>query len=427
MSSQTILPENTARHTVKVSAQAMSIHQQISQLIEQKIESSQSGIRFSEFMQLALYTPALGYYQNSLFKLGDKGDFITAPEMGNLFARCISTVLADNFNLTKTLSNVSPAIFELGAGSGKLAADLMTHLTDLHVPLADYYILETSPSLQSLQAHRLERLSQQDESTTAIATQVHWLERFPTEFSGVILANEVVDAMPFERICLVDGVWHYWLVTQVSQKNTSCSLHTEAARALFDWTLGEPVELRLLPDILRDTQQFPNGYTTEIRPTVKGWLAGLYAGMQQGSVYLFDYGYPATEYYHPQRINGTAKCFSRHQEHNNLLALAGLQDITAHVDFSQLAFDAVSVGFDVSGFTTQSGFLLESGILEWHSGGRRVEDIQMSQQIQKLIAPGQMGEIVKVIRLDKNINQYHHESNPLSHKGFVFQDQLGRL
>lgn len=377
----------------QLSPQATEINQKLIALIKRRIEENQGAISFAEYMQLALYAPQLGYYQNELLTFGAKGDFVTAPEMGGLFADCLANSIG---SLDKDLT---ANILEIGAGSGKLAADLLCQLNDKNRMPEHYFILEPSASLQSLQ---YETIKQQ---TPDLLSRVSWLTGLPKNLNGVIIANEVVDAIPCNRIQNTNDGWKYLGVT--CGENNS-----------FVYQLTQLVKTTDLPPILIE-QSYPENYITELRPWTKGWVQGLANSLEAGAILLFDYGYPQLEYYHPQRIEGSLQCFSRHTSQDNPFELVGLQDITAHVDFTQIAQVAHDNGMDIDGFTTQAGFLLENGILDQTELSNSSANYAISQQIQKLTSPGQMGELVKVIGLSKNIN-----SQP---RGFTLQNQLHRL
>ena len=383
---------------LKVSQDVLAIHQRLVGEICTRIEQNSGAIHFQDFMQMALYLPQYGYYQNELCKLGEQGDFITAPEMGTHFAVCIANSLA-------ALDTESRAqIIEVGAGSGALAIDLLLALAANDQLPKQYYILEPSANLQALQKQNIAKQLPEE-----IFAQVRWLKDLPDDFTGTVIANEVVDAIPCERIIRAQSGWHYQGVTWTEE--------------IFQWKTLEIVKQQHLPETLMELNNYQLGYTTEIRPLVSPWIERLSRCVRQGWVMLFDYGYPQREFYHPQRTEGSLRCFSRHQAHSSALELVGLQDITGHVDFTELAKAAVASGFDVSGFTTQSGFLLETGILDSSLSKIESENSKArylsSQQIQKLITPGQMGEVIKVIAFSKAT-----DDQPA---GFTLQDHLHRL
>lgn len=383
---------------IKLSSSASLIHEKLKAKIIERISQNAGVIAFSEFMQMALYESELGYYKNQLRKFGQQGDFITAPEMGDLFARSIANSITDCLNKQDLNNN----IFELGAGSGALAADLLSELKMTNALPDKYYILESSASLQSLQKQTLES------KVPELAERVIWLDRLPDNFHGIIIANEVADALPCEVIQMSGGRWQYLGVAYNGEQ--------------FIWQSTTEVAKVDLPKTLHQLNSYTDGYTTELRPLLNGWINGLANSLNTGSILLFDYGYPQAELYHPQRIEGSLRAFSRHQAHSQVFELVGLEDITSHVDFTQVAISAINAGLQVDGFTTQMGYLLENGILEMGSSAveQNLEKHYLySQQVQKLTSPGQMGEVVKVIKMNKN--------TAISPKGFQLQDHLCRL
>ncbi|MDH5628619.1 MAG: SAM-dependent methyltransferase [Gammaproteobacteria bacterium] len=384
----------TNQNQLKLSPQAEAIQQKLVQLIQEKIRNSDTKeIGFDDFVNMALYEPQLGYYQNNLRTFGEQGDFITAPEMGNLFAHGIAKSIKD------ALSEAGMSILEIGAGSGQLATDLLLTFNNENLK---YLILEPSATLQSLQNETIK--TQADK----FYQQVTWLNNLPENFEGIIIANEVMDAIPCQMIQKQedkqDG-WHYLNV----------GLDEGGG---FVWQAGEAVELSSLPAALQ-SEDYPADYMTELRPWLSGWIKGLSKCLKKGAVLLFDYGYGQSEYYHSQRLKGTLQCFSRHTKNDNPFQLVGLQDITAHVDFTQVIETAHNEGFDIEGYTTQAGFLIENGILDQQAAVDEKQQYMMSQQIQKLTTQGQMGEIIKVIGLSKQMTA--------DLKGFDLQCQLHRL
>jgi len=380
---------------IQISAKAQQINQQLVGLIADKIKQNNRGISFAEYMQLALYAPSLGYYQNGLQKFGAQGDFITAPEMGDLFAYGLVNSI---ISLDEKLSD---HLLEIGAGTGQLAGDILLQLEALGRAPEQYFILEPSANLQALQFETIQSKVPQ------LIDRVKWLKALPQNFHGVIFANEVLDAIPCERIEKTESGWQQLGVTF---KNGQ-----------FDWKIIDDIAAEDLPELLQGGA-FIEGYISETRPLVDSWINSLSDCLEQGLILLFDYGYPQLEYYHPQRTDGSLRCFTNHQAHSQPLELTGLQDITAHVDFTQVAKAAIESGLEIDGFTSQAGFLLENRILERveanHSSDNAT-NYAMSQQVQKLTAPGQMGEVIKVIGLSKKVN-----STP---SGFTLQDQLYRL
>ena len=381
---------------ITLSQEAAKINAELTAKIIDEIGKSGGAIPFSDFMKMALYFPQLGYYQNSIHKFGKQGDFITSPELGSLFTQCFARALT-------WLKQEPLNILEIGAGSGAMASGILSALRT-HGQLPErYFILEPSASLQSQQK---DTLTQQ---IPELISKVVWLERLPQDFEGVIFANEVVDAIPCHRIKRCPDGWRQMDVGVDSESNAS-----------FGWRLGQQIEVDQLPRKLQAQDDFEQEYTTELRPQAAAWLAGVAQCLKRGHILLFDYGYGQNEFYHPQRVDGTLRCFSRHLAHSDPLQLVGLQDITAHADFTELAQVAVNHGLVVEGFTTQAGFLLENGLLEHvEETLDETQRFQTSQQIQKLVAPGQMGEIFKVLHLSRGAEGLL--------PGFSMQNHLGKL
>lgn len=386
----------------QISEQAKDIQDRLSAKIQSKIFAQDGKIPFSQFMQMALYEPGLGYYQNNLHKFGDKGDFITAPEMGNRFAKCLAKSIHQFFYEAPKTAKV---LLEIGAGSGILAVNLLTELTRLDALPAQYLILEPSAQLQSQQKLLLK------EKLADFYCNIKWVSQLPKNLNGLILANEVVDAIPCERVKMVEGHWNRLGVTYTDGEFADC--------------LMSMVDDGDLPCVLSKNSDvsFQDDYITEYRPLAKGWIKALANTLNEGAIILVDYGYAESEFYHPQRAQGSLSCFISHHSHSQPLQYVGLQDITAHVDFSQVAKAAYENDLEITGYTTQAGFLLENGITEISDEISENETpelrYQRSQELQKLLMPGQMGEVIKVILLSKNLES---EIN-----GFTLQDHLHRL
>lgn len=392
---------------------AKLIQQQLSAAIATNIALANGLIAFSDYVRQALYTPSLGYYQNELQTFGERGDFVTAPEMSRLFAACIANSLKTVFDSNKQ----GNSILELGAGTGALAAELLIQLANKNGLPKRYLILEPSASLQQTQR---QYITQMDSNLCDV---VEWVSELPKAFKGVIIANEVVDALPFERITCVDQKW--------------VPIGVSYLEGEFSNSLMEPVEPLLLPAELvelMESGQVVEGYTTEYRPQAKAWIKSLANSLDSGAILLVDYGYSAKEFYHPQRASGTMSCFIRHHQHDNPFRFVGLQDITAHVDFTDLAKAAAENELEVRGFTSQAGFLLENGITELAELQSMTltdeQRYQLSQQMQKLLMPGQMGEVIKAILLTKekqadSVKGEYSIGDQI--KGFSLQDHLHRL
>lgn len=365
-------------------AVAIAHSQRLMAMIRSEIRA-QGNISFARYMELALYAPTLGYYTAGSQKFGSEGDFTTAPEISALFGQCLAR------QIQPILAHLATAnILEFGAGSGRLAVQILSALADLPIR---YYILEISPDLKE----RQQRLIQTQIPT--LADKVTWLDRLPSEFSGVMIANEVLDAMPVQGFRCQDGILQERRVGW--QDNQLCTLFTpassELSNAIASWSVTEP---RLTLD------HFPHGYCSEINLSLPGWIGSLADTLQSGLILLLDYGFPRQEYYHPSRRKGTLRCFYRHHMHDDPFYWPGLQDITAHVDFTAVAEAAERADLTVAGYSNLANFLFSCGLLEL--AANMPSDFrwqyQVSQEIKKLVLPSEMGELFKVMALTKNIS-----------------------
>lgn len=351
------------------------------------LESKQGqDLSFSEFMQQALYAPELGYYSAGLQKFGSGGDFVTAPELSPMFGQCLANVCAQ---ILPTLAQGQ--ILEFGAGSGRLAVDVLQHLDKQYQLQPDYYILELSADLRARQQALFEQHAPE------YLPRVHWLDRLPAEpIQALVLANEVLDAMPVERFIIEAGTM------------LSLAAHWQGQR--FEWRTQAPADL--LSEAVQAKQDqldaaLPSGYCSEINLYLKPWLQALAASLDQGLVLLIDYGQDQSHYYHPQRQQGTLMCHYRHYAHSDPFFYPGLQDITADVDFSALAQAASAAGFEVAGYTQQAEFLLNSGLpqlLEQALATQAYPDfLHSSQRAKQLILPQAMGERFKIMALQRGV------------------------
>ena len=359
--------------------------EQLLTLIQQRIAKAGGKISFADYMQLCLYAPGLGYYSAGSHKLGEKGDFTTAPEISTLFSRTLAQHVNDVF---RQLEQVD--ILEFGAGSGKMAADILTELAGLQALPDHYYIIETSADLRQKQQQTI------NSTIPRLADKVVWLDSLPQNFVGVVLANEVCDAMPVHCLHFKDG--------NVTER------YIESLGSRLGWCEGELSQPRLNHHATEIRSLIGNdgAYITEVNLAAEAWLASLADCFQQGVIFIIDYGYPRTSYYHPQRSSGTLMCYYQHQGHDNPLILHGLQDITAHVDFTALAQSAVDNGLQVAGFQSQADFLLAGGITELArplDQDDQIGFIRQATEIKRLTLPSEMGENFKVLSLSKNLDQ----------------------
>jgi SAM-dependent MidA family methyltransferase len=361
-------------------------------------------LSFERFMELALYAPGLGYYSAGSVKLGAGGDFVTAPEVSDLFSRCIARQCA------AVLMRTGGEILELGAGTGRMAAALLTELAAQRVLPERYAILEVSADLAQRQRERLVRLPQ------ALRERVVWLERLPEQpLHGVILANEVADALPCQRFrCDAGGISELGVVLDaVSEASTAGS----APVRFRDGAVAADASLaRACDEILAGLPEpLPPGYTSEVCLRIAPWIGALSACLARGLLLLCDYGLPRRHYYHPQRVSGTLRCHYKQLAHDDPYINLGVQDITAWVDFTRVADAALAAGLEVSGFATQAAFLLGLGVEGLVAeAGAGVERTRLAGEARRLMMPEEMGEAFKVMALGRGLDI------PLA--GFALQD-----
>jgi SAM-dependent MidA family methyltransferase len=361
-------------------------------------------LSFERFMELALYAPGLGYYSAGSLKLGAGGDFVTAPEISALFARCIARQCAT------VLAQTGGEILELGAGSGRMAVALLGELAALRALPERYAILEVSADLAERQRERLAQLPQ------ALGARVVWLERLPARpLQGVILANEVADALPCRRFrCEEHGVGELGVELEGLTDETA----TAAAQMRLRERLAAPDAslARACDEILAGLREpLPNGYTSEVCLRITPWITTLGACLGRGLLLLCDYGLPRRHYYHPQRVSGTLRCHYKQRAHDDPYINLGVQDITAWVDFTRVADAALGAGLEVSGFATQAAFLLGLGIEELVAqAGEGIERARLAGEARRLIMPEEMGEAFKMMALTRGLHI------PLA--GFALQD-----
>ncbi len=371
------------------SADALAHSNQLCKLIHHDIALQGGWIPFSRFMELALYAPGLGYYSAGAHKFGVAGDFVTASEISSLFGRTLARQAAE------IMAQSVPHIIELGAGSGKLAVDILSALEQLNSLPERYDILEISADLRQRQKTLLQK------HHPHLMNRVHWLDALPEKISGLVLANEVLDALPVHLVHWSDG--------NISERGVSSAAGSIPPFVQkFVWQERTP-QSRVLHHFAQEiSQQMQVTYNmlSEVSLTARGLVTSLSERLQQGMLLLIDYGFGAREYYHPQRNNGTLMCHYRHHAHDDPFFLPGLQDITAHVDFTAVAETAIDRGLHLYGYTTQAHFLINCGITELlkaTSPSKVLEYLPLSTQLQKLTSPAEMGELFKVIALGKGM------------------------
>ncbi len=362
----------------------------LEKIIKNTIIQKSEPIGFDEFMNLALYYPAKGYYSSGEQKFGERGDFITAPETSDLFGFCLARQCAQ-------VLNNGDELLEFGAGSGVLAAQILFELGRLNKLPSTYFILELSAELQQRQKDTINK------ALPELMDRVVWLSTLPKNFSGVIIANEVLDAMPAKRLInQTDGFKELGVDYQDDK------LVWQALKQLY---INDKIQLPL---------EATYGYITEINERAIAWTESLSEIMDNGVVLLIDYGMGRDEYFHPQRNEGTLRCYYQHKASDNVFEYIGEQDITTSVNFSDIADKAFECGFTVSGYATQAMFLISLGIDEYLLSEKDEDKrISLAQQIKQLVLPSAMGESFKVLALSKNTR--------VKLKGFKEQDLTCKL
>jgi len=397
--SVTTLPEPTADERAHAAA--------VAEHIRAFVRQHGGTIGFDAYMRMALYAPGLGYYSAGATKFGAAGDFVTAPEISDLFSRCLARQVAD------VLRDTGGDVLELGAGSGRMAADVLTELAAMECLPEKYRILEVSADLAERQRARLAQLPPD------VSRRVEWLERWPERsMRGVVLANEVLDAMPVERFVL------HSRAGGIDVRALGVGLRGDG----FEWReLSPSAELmHAVADIVEALPApLPDGYVSEVCLSFHPWMASVAQILEQGVALLIDYGLPRSQLYHPERSRGTLRCHYRHRAHDDPFVNVGLQDITSWVDFTRVAEAADDAGLDVLGFATQAAFLIGAGMesllstemeIAQNDARRRAE---LAGQARRLMLPGEMGEIFKCLALARGYDA------PLA--GFGTQDLRGSL
>jgi SAM-dependent MidA family methyltransferase len=336
-------------------------------------------VSFARFMERCLYAPGLGYYSAGRLKFGKDGDFVTAPELGFLFARCVARAVAPALRAC----GEDAAWFELGGGSGAFARDCLLELQALDAQPRHYWLLEPSADLRERQRERL-----QADLPAELFARCAWLDRPPQHaWSGVLFANEVLDALPITRFTLRDG--------EVFEEHVDVDANGAFVR------VDRPADA-LVAGAVRHLQrhlgrEFGDGYRSEVLPQLPWWLEAIAGEQTRGAVLFIDYGYVRREFYLPERRDGTLLCHYRHRAHADPLVLPGLQDITASIDFTGLAEAGIGAGFEPVSYAFQSEFLIASGLDAAFAGARdRAGDeaarYALAQQVKRLTLPGEMGE-----------------------------------
>jgi SAM-dependent MidA family methyltransferase len=369
-------------------------------VVRREIEARHGWISFARFMEMALYEPGLGYYSAGASKLGGAGDFVTAPELSPLFSRCLAAQCADVL-----LAIGGGDILEVGAGTGLMAADMLNELESLDRLPGHYLILEVSADLRQRQIATL------SERAARHLKRVTWLDELPAARRGVIVANEVIDALPVDRFRVragsIKALGVGWNGTGLAWSERPAAKVLEQKVRAIEHRIGSAL---------------PEGYTSEVNLSLDPWLHSLARVVKAGAIFFIDYGLPRAQYYRPERHDGTLLCHFRQRFHSDPFINLGLQDIGAWVDFTAAAEAATDAGLEVAGFTTQAHFLMGLGIEQHlHSAGERelVERLSLARQAMLLTLPGEMGERFKVLGLSRGVKQ------PL--RGFAIRDMAASL
>ena len=396
-----MIPPADPRNTLPAPDPAAAAHSaRLLDYLGVEIATAGGAISFCQFMDLALYAPGLGYYRAGARKFGPGGDFITAPELSPLFSRCLARQCQE---ILHTLGGGE--ILELGAGAGVMAADILLELRALDALPHRYAILELSGELRQRQRQTLA------DRAPALLDRVVWLDGPPEPgFRGIVLGNEVLDALPVERFRITDRgprrlmvIWTGGLDWAEGEEDPAVT----TAVARIEAELGRPL---------------PEGYCSEYVPHLEDWLRTIAEPLAAGALLFVDYGYPRHAYYHPERTDGALLCHYRHRVHTDPLILPGLQDITASVDFTAVAVAARAAGLEIAGYANQNHFLFGCGLMELLAEADPADTVRyldQARQVKLLTLPGEMGDRFQAIALARNLDI------PL--RGFAFRNERGRL
>jgi len=408
-----MIPSQTVASLPPLTPEEAEHSRRVEAAIRQRIAEAGGWIDFETFMNLALYAPGLGYYSAGAAKFGRAGDFVTAPEISPLFSRCVARQCEECLEALG-----GGEILELGPGTGRMASTVLSALAERDALPERYAILEVSADLRARQKEEIARLP------ARLRARVTWLERWPDEpFRGVVLANEVLDALACRRFVL-----HSRPARHVSQLGVSAGGVSQLGVGVGpDGTLREaegPADPELRDAVSRLIaelpEMLPEGYRSELSLRVAPWIASLSEVLARGVVLLFDYGLPRAHFYHPARRDGTLRCHFRHRAHDDPLVHVGLQDITAWVDFTRVAEAAAAAQLEVRGFATQAAFLLGTGIEALVAEPVSAADrARVAGEARRLLLPGDMGEAFKAMALARDCDL------PLA--GFRHQDLRGSL
>lgn len=398
----TTQPSDTCTAPDPPDAVAFEHSERLLGLIREEASARGGRLPFDRFMELALYAPGLGYYVAGTRKFGFQGDFVTAPELSPLFGRCVAEQCREVLEMLE-----GGDILELGAGSGALAAELLSALAGAAALPRRYLILEISPELRERQRRLLADL------VPDLLPRVRWLDRLPMQFRGCILANEVLDAMPVHRF-------------RIGADGMPLELFVQPMREGLEEVAAEPVSSGLSEAVQTLYDQgmvMASGYESEINLRLAPWIHALAGATERGLVLLIDYGYPRTQYYRSDRGSGTLMCHYRHRAQADPYERLGLQDITAHVDFTAVANAGSLAGLRLAGYTTQAHFLLGCGLdrllVQATAAPDAPDAVDLVLGAKQLVLPSAMGERFQVMGLDKGLD--------VAWTGFSFRDLRDRL
>ena len=366
-------------------AQSEAQSEALSAQIRSAIAAADGWLPFDRYMEQALYAPGLGYYGGGSIKFGrrpeDGSDFVTAPELSPLFAATLARPVAQALEASGTRD-----VMEFGAGTGKLAAGLLNALEELGAAIETYSIVDLSGELRERQRSMIEA------QAPALAARVRWLDALPEQFEGVVIGNEVLDAMPVRLFAHTDGVWHERGVTLRNDEF-----------AFADRPVSAQQDMEFLTSLEVD-----GDYIAETHEAARAFTRTICTMLTRGAALLIDYGFPRHEYYHAQRAQGTLMCHYRHRAHGDPFLYPGLQDITAHVEFTGIAEAGVDTGADLLGYTSQARFLLNAGITEVLGEidpADTTRFLPAANAVQKLLSEAEMGELFKVIAFSRGIEE----------------------
>lgn len=377
--------------------EAQAHSQRLQQHVASEIVATGGWMPFSRFMELVLYAPGLGYYAAGARKFGVAGDFVTAPEMTGLFGQALARQIVQIMRLS------APFILEVGAGSGRLAADLLLALEAADALPERYFILDLSPDLRQRQDETIAH------AVPHLRSRVAWLDALPESFSGVVVGNELLDAMPADIVA--------WRANGIFARGVSLD-----DQGCFTWSeRAADGALLAAAEEIGDECELPPGFESEISLSSRAWMAEWGHRLARGALLLLDYGFPRREFYHQQRGRGTLMCHYRHLAHTDPFYWPGLQDLTVHVDFTSIIAAAHGSGLELLGYASQGQFLLNCGILDYlgRLPATSTDYIRAAGAVNKLLMPHEMGELFKVIAVGRDV-----DAMPL---GFANGDQSHRL